>query len=89
MFELQKELETKLVLADYYTHQLTKTKNDIDEINSKLDICYKNYKKANDRDRQIYYEKKKLGWSDAKISVNHGGIDASTIWRIIKKIEKI
>lgn len=88
MFELQKELETKLLLADYYTKQLSKTKEDINEINSRLEICYDNYKKANDRDKQIYYEKKKLGWTDAKISVKHDGLDPSTIWRIVKKIEK-
>ena len=51
-----------------------------------IDRLYQIFKECNDRDKQIYVEKKLYNWCNAKISVNHGGISKSQINKIIKKI---
>lgn len=53
-----------------------------------LDRLYNILRKFNDRDQQIYYEKRVLGWSNAKISTRHYGISKRYINKIIQKIYK-
>lgn len=53
-----------------------------------IDRMYNIFKEFNERDKQIYTEKKLLGWSNARISVKHDGISKRHINRIIKRIKK-
>ena len=61
----------------------TRLKQNEKEVNRLYNI-YNQYK---ERDKQIYIEKKLLGWSNAKISVRHEGISRQYINKIIKKIK--
>lgn len=61
----------------------TRLKQNEKEVNRLYNI-YSQYK---ERDKQIYLEKKLLGWSNAKISVKHGGITKQYINKIVKKIK--
>ena len=85
MFELQKELESKLLLLEYYEKQINKVKEDVDDINNLLEKEYQGYKKLNDIEKEIYIEKYKYKWSAVKIGNKHGYTDRQ-VRRIIKKI---
>ena len=59
------------------------------EQNSKeVSRLYNIYDHFDERDKQIYIEKKLYKWSNSKISVKHGGISFRQIQRIIEKIKK-
>lgn len=88
MFELQKELENKKILIELYEEKLKKEKEEKSIIEEKLNKMYQILKKFNDRDRQIFVEKRMYKWSDSKISVNHCGLSRQHISRIVNKIEK-
>lgn len=53
-----------------------------------IDRMYNIFKEFNERDKQIYTEKKLFGWSNAKISVKHDGISKRYINKIVKKVKK-
>lgn len=59
---------------------------ELKEIDDDVNSLYQIFKKYKDEDQQIYIEKKLYKWSNAKISVEHGGISKRQINRIIKKI---
>ena len=61
---------------------------EIEQINNDINALYQIFKKYNDEEQQIYTEKKLYKWSNAKISVNHGGISKSQINRIVKKVKE-
>lgn len=61
---------------------------ELDNINKDINDIYNAMKNLNDEDSQIYIEKTIYNWSNAKISVKHGGISKWTINRKIKEIEK-
>lgn len=52
-----------------------------------IDRMYNIFKEFNERDKQIYTEKKLFGWSNARISAKHGGITKQYINKIIKKVK--
>lgn len=88
MFELQKELENKKILIELYEEKLKKEKEEKSIIEEKLNKMYQILKKFNDRDRQIFVEKRMYKWSDSKISVNHCGLSRQQISRIVNRIEE-
>lgn len=53
-----------------------------------IDRMYNIFKEFNERDKQIYTEKKLFGWSNARISVKHNGISKRYINKIVKKVKK-
>ena len=53
-----------------------------------IDRMYNIFKEFNERDKQIYTEKKLLGWNNARISVKHNGISKRYINKIVKKVKK-
>lgn len=88
MFELQKELENKKILIEMYEEKLKREKEEKSIIEEKLNKMYQILKKFNDRDRQIFFEKRLYKWSDSKISVNHCGLSRQQISRIVNRIEE-
>lgn len=72
--EMEKDLE-------YAISKLDQNKRDVDR-------QYSIYKEYNDRDKQIYIEKKLLKWSNAKISIRHEGMSKRQINRIVKKVKE-
>lgn len=88
MFELQKELENKKILIELYEEKLKKEKEEKNIIEEKLNKMYQTLKKFNDRDRQIFFEKRLYKWNDSKISVNHCGLSRQQISRIVNRIEE-
>lgn len=87
MFELQKELETKNMLLDYYSKQIEKVKEDIKDIHNKLEKCYSNYHKLNDLEKEVFIEHFKNKWTVNKIATFHGYSDRQ-IYRIIKELKE-
>ena len=57
-------------------------------LNEQIDEFYSKLRQFSQRDQQIYIEKVFYKWSNAKISAHHYGIDRTTIWKIINKINK-
>ena len=87
MFELQKELESKMLLLDYYEKQFIKVKEDITDINNKLDVCYKKYQELGDLEKEVYVEFFKKQWTVIKIADYHGCSDRK-IYRILKSLKE-
>lgn len=86
MFELQKELETKNLLLDYYEKQIDKIKEDVEDIRKRLEECYTSYKKLNDIEKEVFIEYFKNKWSVNKIALFHG-YSERTIYRMIKDLK--
>lgn len=61
--------------------KLNKTKNIIN-------FYYELYKQSNNEDEMIFIEKNIKKYSNAKISVLHGGIDRTTIYRRVQEVTK-
>lgn len=68
--------------VDYLITELEQNRKEIDRL-------YNIFKEYKERDKQIYIEKKLYKWSNAKISLRHGGITKRQINRIVKRIESI
>lgn len=62
--------------------------NNLQFLKNQIDKAYSILKKFNNRDQQIYIEKCIYGWSNDKISAHHYGINRSSIWKIVNKINK-
>lgn len=93
------ELKLKMEISMQRKNMLSYEKEKIEEeikiendhlkkLKEQIDDFYKKLKQFSQRDQQIYIEKVFYKWSNAKISANHYGIDRTTIWKIINRINK-
>ncbi len=81
---------TDIILSKYIS---AKIKHDVkikkmERLKNQINFYYELYKQSNNEDEMIYIEKKIKKYSNAKVSVLHGGIDTSTINRKVKKVEE-
>lgn len=74
-------------------HKISKLEKDVKFLDSEIIVVdrsinrlYEIFKEYRDEDKQIYIEKKLYKWSNAKISVKHGGISKRYINKIVQKV---
>lgn len=93
------EIKLKLELSKQRLECLSEEKNKIEEeiknesnnlqfLSNQIDRLHSILGKFNERDQQIYIEKCIYRWSNDKISAKHYGMNRSTIWKIVNKINK-
>lgn len=87
-----RELKLELELSKQRIEKLDKEKEKelerLDFLNKELDRLYNKLKEFNDRDQQIYIEKKIYKWSNDKISAHHYALTRQQIHNIVSKIEE-
>ena len=72
---------------DFAERELKLVEKELEVIDVNINKLYQVLNEYNDRDQQIYIEKKLWNWSNARISTKHEGISKWTINRIIKKVK--
>lgn len=93
--ELKLKMEMSLQRKTMLSNEKEKIEEEIkienenlEKIKIQIDDFYSKLKQFSQRDQQIYIEKVFYKWSNAKISYHHYGIDRTTIWKIINKVNK-
>lgn len=61
----------------------------LEQNHKERDRLYNIYKQYNERDKQIYMEKRLYKWSNEKISIKHNEVSKSQIYRILKKFDEM
>lgn len=91
------EIKLKLELSKQRLECLAREKKKIEEeiktesnnlqfLSNQIDKLHSVLGKFNERDQQIYIEKCIYGWNNDKISANHYGMNRSSIWKIVNRI---
>lgn len=91
------EIKLKLELSKQRLECLAREKKKIEEeiktesnnlqfLSNQIDKLHSVLGKFNERDQQIYIERCIYGWSNDKISANHYGMNRSSIWKIVNRI---